>query len=199
MDNRTQAERDYDAQRDGSAYVKPEQTDQEYEQLLDSVWARITSILADADPDPAPNLPADLKRWIDRHVEEEQAQPAEQPATLMLAVADFIAPYEQDDAEDTDAIIEILRSLTRPANATPEQEFAAGVAAGQAIGKAIKGQSPADVDRDYEAGRAGALMTLLYRALDDRRADDLVCLIEKLLDAAPAERTRIVDSLLAVE
>lgn len=43
-----QKEAIYDAQRDGSAYIRPE-------------------------PDPAPSLPADMKAWIDRNLAKEQA------------------------------------------------------------------------------------------------------------------------------
>lgn len=109
-DGRTDAEKRYDELKSGAAYVKPEApSDQEYEQLLDSVWSRVTAIIADAD---------DADRIIAEHraalsVSEILALPDDHPinvaanarmeAMIAAELAELAATDDNgdDDEEDT--------------------------------------------------------------------------------------------------
>jgi hypothetical protein len=98
IDTRTEAERRYDAERNGTLYSKPEPAEQARSPLYHELKAWIDQHL-DSEPDPPPVMPAnpsplllDLVRWADAHLAREAAEATPiSPAVLDVATARQLA------------------------------------------------------------------------------------------------------------
>lgn len=157
----TEAEKEaiYDAQRSGSAYVKPASDD-------DTLIEILIDLYGTGNEDDEPTPPADVKAWIDQHFEDEDTPLSDterkvigvlfpsvaadkptmppNPSPLLLAVADFIESYqpgdEANEADDRcdepfDRAVDAAAELPRPLRdraAALLQGFVAGVEAASA-------------------------------------------------------------------
>jgi hypothetical protein len=91
MDTRTQAERDYDALKDGSAYAKPAE---EHSPLLTDLiaWTNKQLDAGQDAPDPAPNLSPDFKARVDARLAEEHTALAREADRLIAQEEDIWEP-----------------------------------------------------------------------------------------------------------